>query len=215
MFLPGSRAKKGIISDVKHLAAELEEHESVLRATVFEGFAHLAFGINHRLMRKAAASGAERARFDLVVLIEAETPATARHVRENPVYQRLVRSVDESARRVFTVAALNARSMGEVVPHDRGVFLFNYFYAEDDAELIPVWDYTAGWWHANANLDNSRVMAPMEGERRDFGIINHCRWDRLREFVPHMAFRPSFRRFVLANFTASNISAQPTLYRLA
>ena len=65
------------------------------------------------------------------------------------------------------------------------------------------------------DLNNSRVLAPLEGERQDYGIINHCRWDHLRDVAPNLIFRPSFRKFVLANFAANRISAQPTRYRLA
>jgi hypothetical protein len=34
-------------------------------------------------------------------------------------------------------------------------------------------------------------------------------------FLPQLALRRSFRRFVLATFEANNIAAQPILYRLA
>ncbi|MGK8503604.1 hypothetical protein [Nocardia asiatica] len=97
----------------------------------------------------------------------------------------------------------------------QGVFLFNFLYGQEEKELVPVWEYTAGWWAINRGLDNSRVMQPLPGEPRDCGIINHCRWDRLRDVAPKMIFRPSFRRFVLADFAANDISAHPALYRPA
>ncbi|MEE1930796.1 hypothetical protein V1J52_21825 [Streptomyces sp. TRM 70351] len=215
MFLPGSRAKTRLIQEVKGLAADLERHDAVERATVFHGFAHLVFGINHRLMRRAEAQGVERARYDLVVLVETADAAQARTLRDDTTYQRLVHRVEATARRTFETATANTRCMGDVERERRGVFLFNFFYAQDNEELIPVWEYTAGWWNVKTDLDNSHVLEPLDDERKDYGIINHCRWDRLRDVAPQMVFRPSFRRFVLANFTANGISAQPTLYRLA
>ncbi|MEU5880087.1 hypothetical protein [Spirillospora sp. NPDC047279] len=215
MFLPDGKAKTALLRDAKALAADLEGHPGVVRATVFRGFAHLVFGINHRLMRRAAATGVERARYDVVVLIETTGPAEAKELRGDAGYRRLAERLAGTARRTFEVAASNPRNMGEVDFHRQGVFLFNFFYGEDEKELVPVWEYTAGWWNTNTGLDNSRVLEPLDGERRDYGIINHCRWDHLRDVAPKMALRPSFRRFVLANFAANGISAQPALYRLA
>jgi hypothetical protein len=216
MFLPGSSTKRRLIHDLKALAADLEAHHDVVRATVFRGFAHLVFGENHRLLRRAEAAGrVERARYDVVVLVEVTSPGAAASLRQDPAYQSLAGRLEASARRTFQIVAANPRNMGDVDFTRQGVFLFNFFYGDDERELVPVWEYTAGWWNVKTGLDNSRVLAPVDGERRDYGIINHARWDRLRDVAPNMAFRPSFRRFVLANFAANGISAQPALYRLA
>ncbi|MBF6298589.1 hypothetical protein IU459_13710 [Nocardia amamiensis] len=216
MFLPPSRVKARLIRETKAAAAELEQLPEVVRATVFQGFAHLIFGEDHALLRRAVAAGQlRRARYDLVILVEVIDPAAVDVLRRHAAYRRLSGLVEAAARRTFEVAADNPRNMGDVDATRQGVFLFNFFYGQDEKELVPVWEYTAGWWGVNTGLDNSRVMRPLEGEPRDYGIINHCRWDRLRDVAPKMIFRPSFRRFVLANFAANNISAQPTLYRLA
>ncbi|NEE04315.1 hypothetical protein [Phytoactinopolyspora halotolerans] len=216
MFLPPKAAKRRLIGEAKQLAHELMADDAVVRATVFRGFANLVFGQNHGLLRRATTSGRlQRARYDVVVLIETTDPAAARSLRHNTVYQRLAARIQHSARRTYEVAAENPRNMGDVDATRQGVFLFNFFYADDERELIPVWEYTAGWWNVKTQLDNSRVLRPIEDERRDYGIINHCRWDSLRVVAPNMIFRPSFRRFVLANFAANGISAQPILYRRA
>ncbi|WP_165367881.1 hypothetical protein, partial [Phytoactinopolyspora endophytica] len=52
MFLPPSAAKSRLIHDAKRLAEEIETNDVVVRATVFRGFANLAFGRNHRLVRR-------------------------------------------------------------------------------------------------------------------------------------------------------------------
>ncbi|MCX2930939.1 hypothetical protein ORI20_11665 [Mycobacterium sp. CVI_P3] len=58
-------------------------------------------------------------------------------------------------------------------------------------------------------------MLPQEGSDTDNTVINHCRWDKLRNILPSLVFKPSFRRYVLANFEANNTAAIPILYRLA
>lgn len=218
MVLPGSRAKSRLLAELRAAAARLPAATGdVVRATVFRGFAHLVFGENHRLLRRAVASGRlrARARYDVVVLIETVSPRAAEELRDHAAYQQLAGRVRHTARRTFEFAAASPRSMGDVDAGRPGVFLFNFFYADDERDLVPVWEYTAGWWNVATGLDNSRVLAPLDGEPRDYGIVNHCRWDRLRDVAPKMLVRSSFRRFVLANFAANRISAQPMLYRLA
>jgi hypothetical protein len=45
--------------------------------------------------------------------------------------------------------------------------------------------------------------------------MNHCRWDRLRDLMPSLIFKRSFRTYVLANFAANRVAAMPILYRMA
>jgi len=216
MFLPSSAPKRRLIAELKQAAIEVESQANVVHATVFDGFAHLVFGENHPLLRRGVAAGRlQRARYDLVVLVETTSPSAAQSLRASTAYSRLAARVQAAAHRTYAVAASSPRTMGDVEVTRPGVFLFNFFYAQDDRELLPVWEYTAGWWMVNTGLDNSRVMAPLEGERRDYGITNFCRWDHLRDVAPQMILRSSFRRFVLANFAANGISAQPSLYRAA
>jgi hypothetical protein len=93
------------------------------------------------------------------------------------------------------------------------VFLFNFFYADKNAALIPVWEHTAHWFVENTNLPDSNVLEPPSGESENYGVINHASWPHFRTFLPHFALRPSFRRFVLATFAANGVAAQPILYR--
>lgn len=216
MFLPDSARKAELIANVKRLANAMTSLDGVIRTTVFKGFARLVIAENHALLRHAAAaSRLERARYDLVILVESTSPTTAASLRRNGHYQLLAGAVRSEARHTFEIAAHNERNMGDVDVTRPGVFLFNFFYGDDARRLIPVWEYTAGWWMSNTGLTNSRVIVPLEGERQDYGIINHCRWDHLRDVAPNLIFRPSFRKFVLANFAANRMSPQPTLYRLA
>lgn len=93
--------------------------------------------------------------------------------------------------------------------------MFNYFFADDTAQNVAVWEDTAGWWGQETGLNNSTVLLPREGEDSNYNIINHCRWDSLREVLPSLAFKRTFRTFVLANFEANNVAAMPILYRVA
>jgi len=78
-----------------------------------------------------------------------------------------------------------------------------------------VWEYTAGWFGQETGLDNSTVLLPRDGERSEYNIMNHYRWDRLLDVMPSLLFKRSFRDYVLANFEANNVAAMPILYRMA
>ena len=93
------------------------------------------------------------------------------------------------------------------------MFLFNYFYADDNTDLIPVFEYITGWFQAKIDLPNSILLKPLGGEITSNGIIKHTSWPKLRVFLPSRLFRPTFGSFVLANFAADKLAAHPILYR--
>ncbi|KID27802.1 hypothetical protein HQ32_04923 [Prauserella sp. Am3] len=205
-----SRGKREAMSRSMALTARLEQLDSVLSAKVL--VAHfIPPGQGKELGRRKQV---HQARFDLVVLIETTDMESAADLQQHELYRELVTLLEQRADHMHVVCAHNRRSMGAVDKGRDGIFLFNYFHADDPAKLIPVWEYTAGWFEANTGLDNSTLLEPAEGEHADYGIINHCRWDRWRDVLPHLRLRPSFRRYVLAHFYANGIVPMPILYRL-
>ncbi len=98
----------------------------------------------------------------------------------------------------------------------QGLFLFNYFVADEADVALRLWDHLARWYEVETGLDNSTLLVPLEGERSDYLAINHARWDLS---VPRLMSRQfgkrSFRTFVQANLAANRVGAMPVLYRLA
>lgn len=210
-FLPNGRGKRVLVESISRKLAELAGANTVIAADLF--LARLvAPGMGHELLRRRAI---RPARFDVVLLVQTVDPSSALALRDNPLYRQLRAEVGRAALDTYEVAARNVRRIADVKHNRSSVFLFNYFYADDPRRLIPVWEYTAGWFVQNTALPDSEVMAPLDGQRTDYGIINHASWPHWRTFLPQLALRPSFRRFVLATFAANNIAAQPILYRLA
>ena len=115
----------------------------------------------------------------------------------------------------LTVTGVNVRRIGPVDHSKKGVFLFNYFYADQVNQNLQVWEYTAGWFQDQTGLDNSTVILPDLVKESSYKIINHCRWDHLIDILPSLIFKRSFRKFVLKNFEANNVATMPILYRLA
>ncbi|MDT5020937.1 MAG: hypothetical protein QOI33_1461 [Mycobacterium sp.] len=210
-FLVGGRRKRTFIDSISRQLAELARVDTVTYADLFVARL-VAPGMGKELLRRRSI---EPARFDVVVLIKTVDPTSARDLREHVGYRKLRRSLEAMALDFYEVAARNIRRIADVEHRRSSVFLFNYFYAEDLARLVPVWEYTAGWFVQNTALPDSEVMAPLDGERVDYGIINHASWPHWRTFLPQLMLRPSFRRFVLATFETNGIAAQPILYRLA
>jgi hypothetical protein len=208
---PVSRAKRDTVARATTLAGALEELDAVVSAKVLVA----RFIVPGQAKRLDDRADVHPARFDLSVLIETVDGASAAELQSHDRYGQLVAALDAHSRYTHIVRASNACSLGEVDMSRDGVFLFNYFYADDPAVLIPVWEYTAGWFQAKTGLDNSTLLVPVEGEQSQYGIINNCRWDHWHDILPALRFRPSFRKFVLANFYANGIVPMAILYRLA
>lgn len=209
-FLPSGRNKRRLIKSIPQKLAEVAAVNAVVSADLFVARL-VAPGMGHELLRRRAI---RPARFDVVVLVRTVDPAGALRLRDDPVYRQLRAEVGAAALDIYEIAARNVRRIADVKPNRGAVFLFNYFYADEPQQLIPVWAYTAGWFVENTALPDSEVMAPLDGQRTEYGIINHASWPHWQTFLPQLALLPSFRRFVLATFAANNIAAQPILYRL-
>jgi hypothetical protein len=224
LFKPGP-AKRELLEQLKSSARRLVQArpEEVRRADVFDAFL-IPPGNNPGLnLIKERGYDVHIAEFDIVVLVECQGPEAARRVRDSEEFAELKSLLDRKARFVHCITASNAKRIAEVDKTRDGIFLFNYFYAADIASkgsqgidvLLGVWEYTAGWWTAKANLTNSTPLQPLPGEISQYSLINHCRWDNGLQLYPNLIFRPSLDKFVLANFTANDVAAMPVLYHLA
>jgi hypothetical protein len=106
------------------------------------------------------------------------------------------------------------KRVGDVDKTRQGLFLFNYFVADDARVALQLWDYLAGWYAVETGLDNSTLLEPLG--QADYVFVNHARWDdSLPRFLLHQLTKPSFRTYMLANLQANRTGAMPILYRLA
>lgn len=212
-FLPNSQKKRELIARCKRLCRQLEADPGVLSAVVFDA---LLIPPGRGEFLKKLPGKTHVARFDLAILVETTTPEAAEEVAEaSAPYAEMERAVRDAATFVHRIAATDAKRIGPVNHERRGVFLFNHFFADDTARNLAVWEYTAGWFQQETGLDNSTVLLPRDGERSEYNIVNHCRWDRLRDVLPSLIFKRSFRSYVLDNFEANDVAAMPILYRMA
>lgn len=204
-----SRGHRARLDRLAAVGARMVGADGVEEATVFRAVFRPP-GEGGRLLRERRIAAA---RFDVVVLMRTTDPSAALALRGRPAYQELADDLHASARRVYSMAGRNVRRLGTVDHRPDHPFLFNYFYADDTQTLLDVWEYTAGWFQARTGLPNSVLMQPLDGEATDYGIVNHASWPSIGAFLPDLIFRPTFRRFVLANFRANGIAAQPIIYR--
>ncbi|MGJ3260429.1 MAG: hypothetical protein ACFE0S_12580 [Rhodospirillales bacterium] len=222
---PNSAHKKALLASLRNAADDLVKTfpDLVRRADLFDAFVIPPGSAEGRAVIEKSGYDVHVAAFDVVLLLECANPDAAQAVRGSPEFGAIAEMLGDAATHTHCVAARNAKRIAEVDRDRDGIFLFNYFHAADiDAKgakgveiLLAVWEYTAGWWTKKANLDNSTPLQPLDGEASDYSLVNHCRWDRLIDILPHLIFRPTLKKFVLANFTANDIVAMPVLYRLA
>ena len=87
---------------------------------------------------------------------------------------------------------------------------------DDPGVVLDLWDYMAGWYEAETGMDNSTLLQPLEGERSDYVVINHARWDgSLARFLVRQVPNRTFRSYVLANLDANRVGSMPMIYRRA
>ncbi|WP_459545851.1 hypothetical protein [Nocardia sp. X0981] len=205
-----TRVRGHISSRLGLLCTRLGNRADVLEATAFRA-ALRPPGEGGALLRRA---GVRPARYDLVVLVRTRTVADLAGVRADPAWQELVALLTGKARHVHRIAASSPARIADVDHDPAHWFLFNYFHCADQDTVFAVWRYTAGWFQRKTALPDSVPMRPLPGEPGDYTLVNHASWPTVRAFLPSLLLRPSFRAFVLANFAANDIAAQPIIYRM-
>ena len=206
-----SRQKKKVLASLKESALRIAELDNVIEATVFKTL--IAPPGRGKFLKKRP--HVKIARFDVAMLVELNSPAEARAFKESAIFIELAGPLEKEARASMVLSATSGRHIGPVDHSRDGVFLFNYFYSDSLEQNLKVWEYTAGWFQDQAGLRNSVLMVPEPSEHQPYTVVNHCRWDRLRDILPGLLFKKSFRSFVLNNFVANNTAPIPILYKLA
>jgi hypothetical protein len=208
-FALPSLARRSVLTRLTELCRALADRDDVAEAVVFRG-ALRPPGEGAELLNRA---GVRPARYDVVVLVRTSTVAAVDAVRADAVYREVETVIDGASRRTYLVAAGNAARIADVDHDADHWFLFNYFHCHDAETVYDVWEYTAGWFQNTTALPDSTLMRPLAGEPNDYTVINHASWPTLRTFLPSLLFHPNFRSFVLANFKANDVAAQPIIYR--
>jgi hypothetical protein len=135
-------------------------------------------------------------------------------VQATEPYKLLLEAMTGATDDIHVMAARCVRRIGDVDKTRPGLFLFNYFVAEDPELALRIWEQLAGWYVAQTGLDNSTLLAPI-GDA-DYVLVNHARWDySLPGFMLRQFAKPSFRSQVPGKMRANRIGAMPLLYRLA
>lgn len=205
-----SRTKRRLLDQVERLLPSIRALDGVLSA---EGFTALIVPPGRGALLRSRPD-VHVARFDVVILIETKDLGIAQQLRTTPAIAELEQALRKVATYCETIAATNVRKIASVDHSRQGVFLFNFFFAENRQQNLAVWEYTAGWFQDQTGLGNSTVLEPALGEDTQYTIINHCRWESLAQIVPSLVFKPTFKSYVLSNFEANRTAAMPILYRL-
>ncbi|WP_280268461.1 hypothetical protein [Nocardia wallacei] len=204
-----SPARRRLLRQVEQVCERLGRRADVVEVTGFRA-ALRPPGEGARVLRR---HNVRPARFDVVVLVRTGTTDDIATVRTDPAWLELVALAERESDRVYVTGASSPARIADVDHGPDSWFLFNYFHSDDMATNYDVWEYTAGWFQRNTDLPDSVPMQPLAGNPADFSIINHASWPTLRTFLPTLLFHPQFRSFVLANFSANGIAAQPIIYR--
>jgi hypothetical protein len=203
-FPQRSPRKARLLAALKILAASLTTLGTVTRATVYEA----------RLIPPTSRGTAHPARYDVAVLIETPSVEVLDSVQASSEYQELLATLRDAATDLYVMPARCIRLVADVDKSRPGLFLFNYFVADDRDVALDVWEHLAGWYAAHTGMDNSTLLGPLDDA--DYVFVNHVRWDRsLASFTLAQFGTPSFRSHVLANLRANHTVSMPILFGLA
>lgn len=201
--------RRSVLALMDTAATALRSDPRVVRADVFEAFLRPPGQPSH-----AAGQDIPEADFDAVLLIETTSVTVAAELSADEVLTRLLADLGRTATRSLVFTGSNLRRIVPVDHERQGVFLFNYFSAADVDTNLSAWQYTAGWFQDETRLDNSTLLQPTDPVASPYQLVNHCRWDHLRDVLPSLLFKRSFRTFVLRVFHDRRVVPRPILYRL-
>jgi hypothetical protein len=213
-FLPQRREKSELLTQLKMFAHQLEQLNAVEKVTVFK--ASSMPPVERLPYIKERKASIRIPRFDLVILIETKSVTAAREVKTTPAYRALVDALRDKARQMHVITARNAKRIADVDKNRPGLFLFNYFVADEAEVMLQLWDYLAGWYAVETGLDNSTLLVPLAGEKSDYLAINHARWDvGLQRFLWRQFSKATFTTYVEENLEMNHVGSMPVWYRLA
>ena len=211
-FWGESKSKKNLIKQLKELSGALRKDKQVQDATLFKAslFPPGRGGAYLQRLNKEVHD-----RYDVVLLIETISADDIEEVQNNAIYQSILSAISQYSSYHFVYSAENIRRIDRVNHQKQGVFLFNYFVADNKSQNLKIWEYTAGWFQDQTQLDNSTLFSAIDDTPSDYRVINHCRWDGFMDILPSLIFKKSFKTYVLDNFEANHVAAIPILYKLA
>ena len=211
IFLSASMKKRQVMEQAKKWCGKVKQEEGVLSAVVFKA-SIIPPGKGKFLQERQ--NEVPAARYDFAMLIEANSADKIENIRSSDGYKEMENAIKSSSTLTHIVSATNIRHINPVNHNKSGVFLFNYFFADNLQQNLAVWEYTAGWFQQETGLDNSTVLLPGEPQKSKYTIINHCRRDKMSDILPSLLFKKSFHSYVLDNFYANNVAAMPVLYKM-
>lgn len=211
-FLTTSMKKKSIISQSKEWCGQLETEEGVISAVVFRA---TLIPPGKGKFLKERIDTVQLAKYDFAILIEVSSVDKIMGIINSNSYKRIEANIKNVAKLSYVTTAINVKKIDTVNHKKQGVFLFNYFYADNLQQNLDVWEYTAGWFQQETGLNNSTVLLPQGNKTSKYTIINHCRWDKMSDILPSLLFKKSFHSYVLDNFYLNKVAAMPILYKIA
>ncbi len=211
-FLTTSAKKKSIIWQSKEWCRQLETEEGVISAVVFKA---TLIPPGKGKFLKERLDTVQLAKYDFAILIEVSSADKIIDIMNSNSYKQIEANIKKVAKLTHVITAINVKKIDTVNHKKQGVFLFNYFYADNLQQNIDVWEYTAGWFQQETGLNNSTVLLPQGNNTSKYTIINHCRWGKMSDILPSLLFKKSFHSYVLDNFYLNKVAAMPILYKIA
>lgn len=195
LLLATNLKTSSLLDEMKPILRDLKREQNVLNVNIFESIF-------------------SSAPFNIVILIESQSVKDALILQSNAKFNVLRKNIAPDHSVNFCLVAANMRRIGDVDRSKQGIFIFNFYkasrfgYLTDEIEKdILGWEKDARWFQ-QAGLDNSLLLAPVDGWDSEYTIVNHARWNQggLWNIFSTILMNPKLRN------QAEN--SKPTMYRL-
>jgi hypothetical protein len=208
------RKRDRLLATLRHLIQRIRTQADVRRAMVFRAIVRPPTARFNSYLQSLG-SAAPKADFDILVLVETESVASARDLRGSAVGSALLEAVQSEAESVHVMLARNGKRIADVDATRGGLFLFNHFAAADREVMLELWDHLAGWYGVETGLDNSVALMPVDEGSSPFHIVNWARWQQrpILHFW-HQLSKPSFWNYVTPNLEVNRAASMPIYCRL-
>ena len=203
-----SSEKTALLTHLARLSRQLEGIEAVKKATVYRAI------VTPPPNGYAKEHASRPARYDVVVLVETNSPDAVGEAEHAEPYTLMRQALEAAADDLHVMTARCVKRIGDVDKTTDGLFLFNYFVAEDADMALKLWDHLTGWFMTETGIDNSTVLQPTGDSQ--YAFVNHARWNYgVPRLWLRMFTKPSFWSFVQKNMNENRTGSMPTLCRLA
>jgi hypothetical protein len=135
--LTTSNKKKRLIKQCKQFCGQILNTKDIVSAIVFK--AQIIPPGRGKFIEQRK-DKVHVAKFDIAVLIEAKRLEAINDIKNSEAFKQLYSAIQKASTFTHIISATNIKHINPVDHYRQGVFLFNYFFADNLKQNLGVWE---------------------------------------------------------------------------